>query len=35
MPILPEVLEVMMPYLTTEWADPSEPVTLRGAKDLA
>jgi cysteine desulfurase len=22
-PILPEVLEAMMPYLTTEWANPS------------
>jgi cysteine desulfurase len=22
-PILPEVLEAMMPYLTTEWGDPS------------
>ena len=33
-PILPEVLEAMMPYLTTDWGNPSEPVILSRAKDL-
>jgi selenocysteine lyase/cysteine desulfurase len=24
-PILPEVLDAMMPYLTTDWGNPAEP----------
>ncbi len=34
-PVLPEVLEAMMPYLTTESGNPSKPVILSRAKDLA
>ena len=30
-PVLPEVLEAMMPYLTTEWGNPSNAYKL-GAK---
>ena len=28
-PVLPEVLEAMMPYLTTEWGNPSSGVQVR------
>jgi len=35
MPILAEVLEAMMPYLTTEWGNPSKPVILSTVEDLA
>ena len=35
MPILAEVLEAMMPYLTTEWGNPSKSVILSAVEDLA